>query len=81
MLEAMDSNIDIEIIFVKLTEEMVQVWRPVKATKISPKVYKILDDQSVPDWETWEFRPGDIVIVEEKNSDGAFLAATALAGD
>lgn len=62
-------------VFVRLLDEDIAVWRPVDATEIELNVYEILS-QEIPEDETWEFRPGERVMVEIKeNKDGSFLGA------
>jgi hypothetical protein len=62
-------------IHVRLTDEMVKVWRPVAAIALDADRYRIAD-QVIPEDEIWEFRPGQIVIAAEQNEDsGTFLVA------
>lgn len=65
----MDLSSEHETIHVRLMDEIVPVWRPVSATKVKDDLY-LIDEQSIPDFEEWEFRPGDIVETEEAVSDG-----------
>ncbi len=60
-----------ETIYVRLLDEVVEVWRPVKAIMISESTYRLLDGQSIPEDEEWEFHPGELVAVEPKSFDGA----------
>ncbi len=53
------------IIYVKLLNEGVDVWRPVNSTKISDSVYVVEGIEGYdPDDEEWEFLPGSHVFVE-----------------
>jgi len=55
------------IIYVRLLDEGVNVYRPVQAVAITSLVYEIkADDSYDPEDEHWEFPPGSKVIVEEK---------------
>lgn len=74
------SSIKKETIFVKLTDEIVAVWRPVSAVKLSANVFRILPEDFDPDVETWEFLPGEAVTVEERvEPEGKSLIAVARA--
>lgn len=53
------------VVYVRLIDESVSVWRPVQAKQISPTTYLILD-QPIPASEVWEFQPGTIVTVTRK---------------
>jgi len=44
----------------KLLDEMVKVWRPISAVHLGGNTYEI-ENQEIPDYEIWEFQPGDIV--------------------
>ena len=67
-------------IFVKLLDEAVDVWRPVRAEHLHDNVYRILDQAYDRDIETWEFAPGSEVKGELIDaSDGRILAAVASA--
>ena len=66
----MASAIDREI-FIKILNEDINVWRPVKAVKIAQYIFKITDTtkfESELD-EILEFKYGDIVKCREKNGD------------
>jgi hypothetical protein len=66
-------------IFVRLTDEAVDVWRPVRAERLEEGVYRIVDQPYDREAETWQFGPDDIVVVEPvDSSDGQILAATRL---
>lgn len=58
-------------IFIKILNEDIDVWRPVKATQISQYIFKITDTtdfESELD-EILEFKYGDIVKCREKDGD------------
>jgi hypothetical protein len=63
-------------VFVRLLDENVDVWRPVKAERIAPDRFRILEQPYDRGTERWEFEPGDEVMCElVKSDDGGFLAA------
>jgi hypothetical protein len=65
-------------VFVKLVDELVDVWRPVLADRLHDDVYRISDQAYDRSTETWEFGPGDEVICELiESSDGRIFAAIA----
>ena len=65
---------ELSTIYVYLPDEAVDVWRPVKALRIAPDLFRIED--SVPDEERWEFDPGQVVRVREQQFyEGAALVA------
>jgi hypothetical protein len=69
-----------DVIFVRLVDEDVDVWRPVQAVRLHDEVYRIADQIYDSDIETWEFEPNDEVVGEMIDSaDGSILAATARA--
>jgi hypothetical protein len=60
-------------IYVKLLDEDIDVWRPVLAVKDNIKnAYLILDipENTMPQNEVWEFKPGSLVIVKEHEAGG-----------
>ena len=57
-------------IYVRLTNESVEVWRPVEAIHLDENRYQIIRDQSIPEDEKWEFAPGDIVEVTVRSFEG-----------
>jgi hypothetical protein len=64
-------------IYVALLNEGVDCWRPVKAERLGPDLYRIKD--AVPDDEKWEFQPGEVVRCNERRFDrGAGLVAVAV---
>ena len=68
-----------ETIFVRLLGEGVDVWRPVRATALGQDTFRLEPDPAPPD-EEWEFRPGDLVRVEERDGGtGPVKVARALA--
>jgi hypothetical protein len=74
-----DSPAEVEI-YVRLLDEGVDVWRPVRASDLGGGLFRI-DPSVVPDdSETWEFPPGEVVVgALKKLSDGTFLVAIASA--
>ena len=64
-------------IFVRLLDEGVDVWRPVRAESLYGSVYRIIDQPYDRETETWQFEPGQEVICELIDaSKGQILAAT-----
>jgi hypothetical protein len=64
-------------IFVRLPDEDVDVWRPVKAEQIAVDRFRIVEQPYDRETERWEFEPGDEVMCELVDSDDeTFLAAT-----
>ena len=64
-------------IFVRLLDENVDVWRPVKAERIASDRFRIVEQPYDRDTERWEFEPGEEVMCELLDSDDeAFLAST-----
>ena len=66
----MANAIDKEI-FIKILNEDIDVWRPVKAVQIAQYIFKITDTtkfESELD-EILEFKQGDIVKCREKDGD------------
>jgi hypothetical protein len=56
-------------IFVALSDEAVDVWRPVTAERVDVDSWRVLGQ--MPDHEAWEFPPGAIVRLELRTlSDG-----------
>lgn len=62
-------------IFVRLLDESVDVWRPVKAERVGADRFRIVEQPYSRDSERWEFEPGDEVVCELRDDD-QFLAAT-----
>jgi len=71
----------VPVIFVRLLEEGVDVWRPVEAEQLSLGVFRIPAGAVVPCGEHWEFAPGVTVRCELKQlSGGKHLVAVGEAG-
>jgi hypothetical protein len=66
-----------EEIYVSLLDEGVDVRRPVPALPVGDDTYVILQpDDYDPADERWEFPPGSVVVVEQRQtSDGPVRAA------
>ena len=58
------------IVYVKLVNEAVEVWRPVKAIQTNENRYQLVEDQSIPEDEDWEFAPGEVIEVTIRSFDG-----------
>jgi len=81
-------DICIKKIYVRLLNEGVDVYRPVKAIEIDSNTYKIEGDHVSAyknDLEEWEFRKNDVVrceykYLQEGAKDKLFLVAVQLLG-
>ena len=63
-------------IFVRLLNEDVVVWRPVRADRLADDVYLIVDQAYDRSVETWEYEPGQRVVCGLVEGDeGPFRAA------
>lgn len=63
-------------IFVRLVDEAVDAWRPIRAERLEDNRYRIVEQRYDRDTEEWQFEPGDRVVCELIDSDeGSFLAA------
>lgn len=58
-----------EIVHVRLKDEGVEVWRPVRARKLASGAYELAPDP-MPQDERWEFAPGDRVGVANRELAG-----------
>jgi hypothetical protein len=68
-----------ETIHVALTDEAVDVWRPVEAVSEGGSIYRITDAPAPPR-EAWEFPPGSRVRCERRDlGEGPALVAVARA--
>lgn len=68
----------ITMIYMYLLDEGTDVWRPVEAIFIRDSIYQINPDAVIPETETWQFLPGDIVRCEGKHlSKGNSIVAVA----
>ncbi len=66
----------VEQIYVRLLNEGIDVWRPVKAAKLSDNHFLILLENEIPEGETWEYLPGSVVLViNHKSNDEPIKAA------
>ncbi len=81
MSAATVSSTDWTEVHVRILDEAVDVWRPVKAHPISEHVFRLSGDPA-PEDEQWAFAPGDEVVVERRRADqGSVLVAVARALD
>ena len=63
-------------VYMRLTDELVEVYRPVDAERLDGNRYRILSQSYDPSIETWEFAPGEIVECEQRKlTDGSALVA------
>jgi len=68
--------VSVDQIFVRLIDELVDVWRPVRAERLDDDRYRIVEQQYDRDTERWQFEPGDRVVCELiDSSEGTFIAA------
>jgi hypothetical protein len=64
-------------IYIELLDEGTECWRPVSAERLSEATYCIVD--SVPEGESWLFKPGDVVRCKTRSfSNSIGLAAFEL---
>jgi hypothetical protein len=47
------------VVFVALLDEGTAAWRPVPAEPVGPELFRLIGP--VPDGESWEYNPGEIV--------------------
>ena len=67
-------------IYVRLVNEVIDVWRPVEAVRIDVDVYLIVPQVYDRAIESWEFGPGDVVRCQLiATDDGTIIAATSKA--
>ena len=72
----------IEDILVELLDEGSSSYRPVKAEKIKENIYRIIVGQPYDtEDEKWEFEPGQMVEVEEREFEGEILMVATRAVD
>lgn len=65
-------------IFVRLPDELVLVWRPIRADHVAGDLYVIADQPYDRSVERWEFEPGQRVVCTLVDSDdGPILAASS----
>lgn len=69
------------VVYVRLLDEGVAAWRPVRALRKGSNVVMLQSsDDYDPGDEVWEFVPGQLVAVEERRLDGEpALVVTQLA--
>ena len=68
-----------ETVYVALRSEVVDVWCPVEAERISESVYRLADAPH-PEADDWEFSPGSTVRCELRElSEGTTAAAVLVA--
>jgi hypothetical protein len=60
------------VIYVKLLNEGVDVWRPVDGLWQQGDVYRILSENEQPEDEEWEFLSGELVRCRETLLSGDF---------
>ncbi len=67
-------------VYVYLTKELVDVWRPVQAEHLRDDIYRIVEQPYDRDDETWQFEPGDLVVCKRiQLHEGPVLAAVGKA--
>jgi hypothetical protein len=67
---------EVEEIFVRLLDESVEVWRPVRARHLGDDRYLIVEQPYERELERWEFAPQEeVVCAMVPADDGAILAA------
>ncbi|WP_298123068.1 hypothetical protein [Brevundimonas sp.] len=78
MSAATASSTDWIDVHVRIVDEAVDVWRPVKAQPVSEHVFR-LSDEAAPTDERWSFAPGDAVVIERRRGPGGTEIKVAVA--
>lgn len=66
-----------ETVYVALLDEGLEVWRPVKARRVTRDTYEILEQEYDRNLETWAFEPGTVVECQRRvRDDRKVLIAT-----
>lgn len=78
MSAATASSTDWTQVHVRLLDEAVDVWRPVRARALSEHLFRLSEDPR-PDDERWSFAPGDAVVVERRRGDDGAEVLIAVA--
>ena len=73
MSAATASSTELATVLVRMLDEGTDVWRPVPAERLGETTYR-LAVAPTPEDETWIFQPGDIVVVEQRQSDNSLIA-------
>ena len=55
-------------VYIALSEEGMDLWRPVQAEHVEGNVYRLMGEQ--PDDEAWPFAIGDVVRCKERTLSG-----------
>jgi hypothetical protein len=66
-------------IYIPLSGEAVDVWRPVDAIREGADLYRIVSPNPDPEEECWPFRSGDIVRCESHTFAGGEVGLVAYA--
>jgi hypothetical protein len=64
-------------VYVRLVDELVSVYRPVAAEPVAPMIFRLVGP--VPESESWEFQPGEMVLCEEQWLSGGYCLVAASA--
>jgi len=66
-------------IFVRLLDEDVDVWCPVRADHLGGDIYRIIEQKYDRHTEKWQFEPGDQVVCGfVESSEGPIFAAVRI---
>lgn len=72
-----DDLAELVVVYVELLDEGVDVWRPVRAIRLTEETYRIIEQPYDREIETWRFEPGDEVFCEMiEMYEGRALTAT-----
>lgn len=72
---SVETALNTETVFVRLLDEGTDVMRPVPACLISEGIYELLKtDDYDPEFEIWEFLPGQRVRCESRGAEAALVA-------
>jgi hypothetical protein len=63
-------------VYVALLAEGTDVWRPASADQVGPEFFRLTGQ--VPDGESWEFRPGEVVRCVEHTFTGGVRGLLAV---
>jgi hypothetical protein len=70
-----------ETVYVRLLNEGTDVMRPVPARRVFDDVYELTKTNDYdPEYETWQFLPGQLVRCENRGTDGILVAAAEFKG-
>jgi hypothetical protein len=63
-------------VYVGLRDEGTEVWRPVVAERLGGELFRLVG--TVPDGESWQFQPGEVVRCREREFLGGARGLVAV---